>query len=99
MANSVTSVSGNPISAQSRDRIIAYWVQGGSDFGFGPTIVHTIDHAQAQASVNDVAPWLPLGLTGAQKQARTQQWALLLGSGGQPRIFLKPWLYSPPVKT
>ena len=89
VANSVTSVSGNPISAQSRDRIIAYWVQGGSDFGYGPSIVHAIDHAQAQASVNDVAPWLPLGLTGAQKQSRTQQWALLLGSGGAARDFFE----------
>ena len=86
-ANGVTSISGNPISAQSRDQIIAYWVRGGSDFGYGPSIVHSID--QAQAPVNSVTPWLSQGLTDAQRQARTQQWTLLQGAGGATKDFFE----------
>ena len=88
-ANSVTSISGNPISAQSRERIITYWLQGGSSFGFGPSIAHAINEAHAQTLVNDAAPWLSLGLTDAQKLARTQQWALLRGVGGAANDFFE----------
>ncbi len=88
-ANAVTSIAGNPISVQSRDQIIAYWVRGGSDFGYGPSIAHAMDLAQAQSSTNNIAPWLPPNLTDTQKQARTQQWTLLQAAGGAVKDFFE----------
>ena len=104
-ANGLTSISGNPISLESRNRIIAYWVRGGSDFGYGPAIAHAFDQAQEQAFANDVRPWLSQSLTDVQKQTRMQQWMLLQGVGGAAKDFFdtlvlfatSQFLMAPPV--
>ena len=48
-----------------------------------------MDLAQAQSSINNIAPWLPQSLTDAQKQARTQQWTLLQAAGGAVKDFFE----------
>ena len=104
-ANRLTSISGNPISVESRNRIVAHWVRGGSDFGYGPAIAHAFDQAQEQALANDVRPWLSQSLTDVQKQARMQQWVLLQGVGRAAKDFfdtlalfaISQYLMAPPV--
>lgn len=92
-ANRSTSISGNPFDAPTRDRLIAYSASGHSDFGYGPTISHNINvltrNAQLQRAASDLSPWLPLGETQAQTSARTQQWQLLQGAGGNVRDFFE----------
>ena len=88
-ANAATTISGNPITQESRDRIVAYWVRGGSDFGFGPSIAHATGQARVQSSVHSVAPWLSSSLTSTQREARTRQWVLLQGAGGAATDFFE----------
>ncbi|WP_282364928.1 NEL-type E3 ubiquitin ligase domain-containing protein [Pseudomonas sp. PS01297] len=92
-ANQATSISGNPMDAPTRERLIAYWAQGHSDFGFGPTFAHGINqmtlNAQAQTAANDVSPWLPSDASPAQTAARTQQWQLLQGAGDNVNDFFQ----------
>ncbi|WP_314916825.1 NEL-type E3 ubiquitin ligase domain-containing protein [Pseudomonas helleri] len=92
-ANRSTSISGNPLDAPTRDRLIAYWAQGHSDFGYGPTIAHSFNqltlNAQVQRAANDVSPWLPSDASPAQTEARTQQWQLLQGAGDNVKDFFQ----------
>ncbi|MCU1728956.1 hypothetical protein NTD86_18390 [Pseudomonas sp. 7P_10.2_Bac1] len=92
-ANRSTTISGNPIDASSRNRIVEYWTQGHSDFGYGPAISHGFNqlahNAQLQAAVSDISPWLPLNFSEAQIAARTQQWQLLQGAGGSVKDFFE----------
>ncbi|MFP3518099.1 DUF6543 domain-containing protein [Pseudomonas sp. SIMBA_077] len=92
-ANRSTSISGNPIDDPTLDRIILYWGQGNSDFGYGPVLAHGINqavhNAQRHEAANDVSPWLLSDATEVQTSARTQQWHLLLGEGESVKDFLE----------
>lgn len=92
-ANRSTTISGNPIDAPTRARLVAYWAQGHSDFGYGPTIAHSFNplglNAQLPRVASDLSPWLPGNASPAQTSARTQQWQLLQGAGGSVRDFFE----------
>lgn len=92
-ANRSTSISGNPLDAPTRDRLITYWAQSHNDFGYGPTIAHSFNlltlSAQVQTTANDVSPWLPSDASPAQTAARTQQWQLLQGAGDNVKDFFQ----------
>ncbi|MFJ2332872.1 NEL-type E3 ubiquitin ligase domain-containing protein [Pseudomonas helleri] len=92
-ANRSTTISGNPIDAPTRDRLVAYRTQGHSDFGYGPTIAHSFNalilNAQVQRAANDISPWLPSDASSAQTAARTQQWQLMQGAGDSVKDFFE----------
>ena len=92
-ANRSTTISGNPIDEPTRDRLVTYWTQGHSDFGYGPTIAHSFNplthNAQVQRAANDLSPWLPSDASPAQTAARTQQWQLLQGAGENVKDFFQ----------
>lgn len=87
--NSVTWIHDNPISVESRDRLIEYWGRTGIHMGFIPAVAHAHALANARAQAGDITPWLSQDLNVAQREQKIQQWNLLRGFEGKAGDFLK----------
>ena len=87
--NSVTRIHGNPISAESRDRLIDYWGRTGIHMGYIPAVDHAHAFHEARYPTGDISPWLSSGLSAVQRQQKLQQWALLKGFEGKANDLLK----------
>ena len=87
--NSVTRIHGNPISAESRDRLIDYWGRTGIHMGYIPAVDHAHAFHEARYPTGDISPGLSSGLSAVQRQQKLQQWALLKGFEGKANDLLK----------
>ena len=87
--NSVTRIHGNPISAESRDRLIDHWGRTGIHMGYSPAVDHAHAFHEARYPTGDISPWLSSGLSAVQRQQKLQQWALLKGFEGKANDLLK----------
>ena len=87
--NSVTWIHGNPISAESRDRLIEYWGRTGIHMGHIPAVAHAHAIDEARLQEGDIRPWLSPGLNAAQRQQKLEQWALLRGFEGKANDLFK----------
>ena len=87
--NSVTWIHGNPLSAESNDRLIEYWGRTGIHMGFVPVFLLAHALVEADALRSDITPWLSSGSSFEQKEQRVKQWALLWGFEGQVGDFFR----------
>ena len=89
VVNSVTWIHGNPVSAESRDRLIEYWGRTGIHMGYIPAVAHAHVIADALAQEGDITPWLSQDLNVVQREQKVQQWNLLRGFEDKAADFFK----------
>lgn len=87
--NRVTRIHGNPLSDESRHRLISYWARSGINLGYTPIVAH--GHAQGLPEYlpGDITPWLLPDFSTVERPQRLLQWTLLQGFGSDADSFFK----------